>query len=92
MILTRFSNAKEAILLQGTTNCQAKTTKSRKKKNRHSLSNKGQVQKILGLAHKRKAAAEVVLPANYQIREAVAMARQKRMQIKYRKSLTWMKK
>jgi hypothetical protein len=88
MILTRFSNAKEAILLQGTINCQAKTKKSRKRKNRHSLSNKGQVLKIQGLAHKRKVAAEVVLPVNYQIREAVGMARLKRTQIKYRKNLT----
>ena len=92
MILTKFSNARVEILHQGMTSCQAKTKKSRRRKNRHSLSNKGQVPKILGLAHKRKAAVAVVLPANYQIREAVAMARQKRTQIKYRKSLTWMKK
>jgi hypothetical protein len=56
------------------------------------LSNRGQVPKILGPAHKRKAAAAVVLPANYQIREAVEMAQLKKMQIKYRKNLTWMKK
>jgi hypothetical protein len=56
------------------------------------LSNRGQVPKILGPAHKRKAAAAVVLLANYQIREAVEMAQLKKMQIKYRKNLTWMKK
>jgi len=91
-IHTRFSNAKEEISLQGTTNCLAKTKKNRRRRNRHSLSNRGQVPKILGPAHKRKAAAAVVLPANYQIREVVAMARLKRTQIKYRKNLTWMKK
>jgi len=92
MILTKFSNARVEILHQGTTSCPAKTKKSKRRKNRHSLSNKGQVPKILGLAHKRKAAAAVVLPANYQIREAVEMAPLKRTQIKYRKNLTWMKK
>jgi hypothetical protein len=56
------------------------------------LSNKGQVQKTQELAHKRKAAAAVVLLVNYQIREAVEMARLKRTQIKYQKNLTWMKK
>jgi hypothetical protein len=56
------------------------------------LSNKGQVPKTQELAHKRKAAAAVVLPANYQIREVVVMAQLKRTQIKYRKNLTWMKK
>jgi hypothetical protein len=88
----RYSNAREAISLQGTTNCQARTKKSKRRRSRHSLSNRGLVPKILGLALKRKAAAAVVLPANYQIREAVAMARLKRTQIKYRKNLTWMKK
>ena len=91
-IHTRFSNAKEEISLQGTTNCLAKTKKNRRRRNRHSLSNRGPVPKILGLAHKRKAVAAVVLRANYQIKEAVAMARLKRTQIKYRKNLTWMKK
>jgi hypothetical protein len=69
-------------------NCQARIKKNRRRKNRHSLSNKGQVPKILELAHKRKAAAVVVLLANYQIKEAVEMAQLKRMQIKYRKNLT----
>ena len=83
---------REAILLQVMTNCPARTKKNRKRKNRHSLSNKGQVPKTQELAHKRKAAAAVVLPVNYQIREAVEMARLKRTQIKYQKNLTWMKK
>jgi hypothetical protein len=87
-IHTKFSNAREVISLQVTTSCLARTKKSKRRKSRHSLSNKGQVLKIQELAHKRKVAAEVVLPVNYQIREAVAMAQLKRTQIKYRKNLT----